>query len=78
MEVLYAKGGENAMVKDSAKVFGYVERPLKERIARLRALDWRLTESRLIDEGLHERVAFYESQVHPIQPAQKPARRKSS
>ena len=61
----------------AAKVFGYVDKPLKARAKRLREMDGRLTESRLVDEGLRERVEFYESQLRPSQPAQEsPAKRR--
>lgn len=35
------EGGESQMVKYSAKVFGYVDRSLKERVARLKDYAWR-------------------------------------
>lgn len=71
------EGGESQMVKYSAKVFGYVDRSLKERVARLKEMDVRLSESRLVDEGLRRQVEFYESQLRPSQPAQdRPARRR--
>lgn len=57
-------------VKHSAKVFGYVDKSKKERIARLREWNGRLTESRLVDEGLDRALEFYEAQVHPSQPVQ--------
>lgn len=58
------------MVKHSAKVFGYVDKSLKERVAKLRKTNARLSESRLVDEGLQRAVEFYESQLHPSEPTQ--------
>lgn len=66
------------MVKHSAKVFGYVDRSVKERIAKLREVNGRLTESRLVDEGLTWALEHYESQLHPTKPAQRATKRKSA
>lgn len=66
------------MVTQSAKVFGYVDKSLKARIARLRAADGRLSESRLVDEGLRKIVEYYEEQVRPSRPAQQAAENPSS
>ena len=59
------------MVKNAAKVFGYVDKSLKERVAKLREKNGRLTESRLVDEGLNQRVEYYESQLREEKPARK-------
>ena len=50
-------------VKHSAKVFDYVDKSLKERVTKLRAIKGRLTESRLVDEGLRARVEYDEQQL---------------
>lgn len=71
------EGGESAVVKHSAKVFGYIHQSLKERVVRLREVNSRLSESRLIDEGLQKIVEYYEGQLHPTQPAPHPAKKKS-
>lgn len=66
------------MVTQSAKVFGYVDKSLKARIARLKDADARLSESRLVDEGLRKIVEFYEAQVRPMEPAQQATKNHSS
>lgn len=68
------KGVRAQMVTQSAKVFGYVDKSLKARIARLKDMDTRLSESRLVDEGLRKIVEYYEAQVRPSEPAQQPTR----
>lgn len=65
------------MVTQSAKVFGYVDKSLKARIARLKDMDTRLSESRLVDEGLRKIVEYYEGQVRPSQPTQQPTKNHS-
>ncbi len=64
------------MVKHSAKVFGYVDRSVKDRIAKLREINGRLTESRLVDEGLMKILSEYEAQLHPSKPAQQAAKKR--
>lgn len=66
------------MVTHSAKVFGYVDKSLKARIARLKNADGRLSESRLVDEGLRKIVEYYEEQVRPSGPAQQAAKGQAS
>lgn len=66
------------MVTQSAKVFGYVDKSLKARIARLKDADARLSESRLVDEGLRKIVEFYEAQIHPTEPAQRATKKRDS
>lgn len=69
-------GGEKrTMVKHSAKVFGYVDQSVKERIAKLREINARLTESRLVDEGLAKVLDEYEAQLNPLEPAQRAAKK---
>ena len=59
----------------AAKVFGYVDPSKKERIARLRKMNSRLTESRLVEEGLDKALEFYEAQLHPMEPIQRTSAR---
>lgn len=66
------------MVTHSAKVFGYVDKSLKARMARLKNADGRLSESRLVDEGLRKIVEYYEEQVRPSEPAQRATKKKAS
>lgn len=66
------------MVKHSAKVFGYVDRSVKDRIAKLREANGRLTESRLVDEGLMWALKHYEAQLHPTEPAQRATKKRDS
>ena len=66
------------MVKHSAKVFGYVDMSKKERIARLREQNGRLTESRLVDEGLDCILERYESQMYPFEPVRHPSKSRDS
>ena len=61
------------------KVFGYVNPSKKDRIAKLRESDERLTESRLVDEGLTKILEFYEDQMHklhPMEPVQRTSARR--
>lgn len=58
------------MVVTKEKVFGYVDPSKKQRIARLREMNPRLTESRLVEEGLDAALRIYEAQLHPIMPTQ--------
>lgn len=66
------------MVKHSSKVFGYVDKSVKDRIAKLREANGRLTESRLVDEGLKWALKYYEGQLLSTEPAQRATKKRDS
>lgn len=62
------KGGEHLMPilwADKAQVVSYIPRTLKERAMKLRRFDHRLTMSRIIEEGLREKVTNLEKHLKP-------------
>lgn len=62
-------------VKYSAKVFGYVPKALKLRMQKVRKKDWRMSESRLIQEALEKHLPAIEGELFKAPSQDLPAHR---